>query len=214
MAIALLGASLEKIALEIRHLQRTEVLEVEEPFREGQKGSSAMPHKRNPVQCERVCGLARILRANAHAAIENIALWHERDISHSSVERVIVPDSFLLADFMTAEMTGILSDLRVYPERMKKNLDLTRGLVFSQRVLLALTTAGMSREDAYAVVQSHAMEAWRGDPDLETRLAQDPRVTAVLDRAALKGCFDPSYFLRNVSHIFDRVLGASVAAHR
>jgi len=213
-AIALLGASLEKIALEIRHLQRTEVLEVEEPFREGQKGSSAMPHKRNPVQCERVCGLARILRANAHAAIENIALWHERDISHSSVERVIVPDSFLLADFMTAEMTGILSDLRVYPERMKKNLDLTRGLVFSQRVLLALTTAGMSREDAYAVVQSHAMEAWRGDPDLETRLAQDPRVTAVLDRPALKGCFDPSYFLRNVNHIFDRVLGASVAAHR
>ena len=213
-AVAILGASLEKIALEIRHLQRTEVLEVEEPFREGQKGSSAMPHKRNPVQCERVCGLARILRANAHAAIENIALWHERDISHSSVERVIVPDSFLLADFMTAEMTGILSDLRVYPERMKKNLDLTRGLVFSQRVLLALTTAGMSREDAYAVVQSHAMEAWRGDPDLETRLAQDPRVTAVLDRPALKGCFDPSYFLRNVNHIFDRVLGASVAAHR
>jgi adenylosuccinate lyase len=213
-ALALLGASLEKIALEIRHLQRTEVLELEEPFREGQKGSSAMPHKRNPVQCERVCGLARILRANAHAAIENVALWHERDISHSSVERVILPDSFLLADFMTAEMTGILSDLRVYPERMKKNLDLTRGLVFSQRVLLALTTAGMSREDAYAVVQSHAMEAWRGDPDLETRLARDPRVTAVLDRAALKACFDPSYFLRNVSHIFDRVLGASVAAHR
>jgi adenylosuccinate lyase len=213
-SLALLGASLEKIALEIRHLQRTEVLEAEEPFREGQKGSSAMPHKRNPVQCERICGLARILRANAHAAIENIALWHERDISHSSVERVIFPDSFLLADFMTAEMTGILTDLRVYPDRMRRNLDLTRGLVYSQRVLLALTTAGMSREDAYAVVQAHAMEAWRGDPDLKTRLLQDPRVTAVLDRAALEGCFDPSYFLRNVSHIFDRVLGASVAAHR
>ena len=213
-ALALLGASLEKIALEIRHLQRTEVLEVEEPFREGQKGSSAMPHKRNPVQCERVCGLARILRANAHAAMENVALWHERDISHSSVERVILPDSFLLADFMAAEMRGIVGDLRVYPDRMRRNLDLTRGLVYSQRVLLALTTAGMTREDAYAVVQGHAMEAWRGDPDLKTRLAQDPRVTAVLDRAALDACFDPSYFLRNVNTIFDRVLGASVAAHR
>ena len=213
-ALALLGASLEKIALEIRHLQRTEVLEAEEPFREGQKGSSAMPHKRNPVQCERVCGLARILRANAHAAVENVALWHERDISHSSVERVIFPDSFLLADFMTAEMTGILRDLRVYPDRMKRNLEMTRGLVYSQRVLLALTTAGLSREDAYAVVQSHAMEAWKGEPDLKTRLAQDPRVGKVLDRAALDACFDPSYFLRNVNHIFDRVLGASVASHR
>jgi adenylosuccinate lyase len=213
-ALAILGASLEKIALEIRHLQRTEVLEVEEPFREGQKGSSAMPHKRNPVQCERVCGLARILRANAHAAMENVALWHERDISHSSVERVILPDSFLLADFMTAEMRSILADLRVYPERMLQNLAMTRGLVYSQRVLLALTTAGMAREEAYAVVQEHAMEAWRGDPDLKTRLAQDERVTGLLDRAALETCFDPSFFLRNVNHIFDRVLGASVAAHR
>jgi adenylosuccinate lyase len=213
-ALAILGASLEKIALEIRHLQRTEVLEVEEPFREGQKGSSAMPHKRNPVQCERVCGLARILRANAHAAMENVALWHERDISHSSVERVILPDSFLLADFMTAEMRSILADLRVYPERMLQNLAMTRGLVYSQRVLLALTTAGMAREEAYAVVQGHAMEAWRGDPDLKTRLAQDARVTGLLDRAALETCFDPSFFLRNVNHIFDRVLGASVAAHR
>jgi adenylosuccinate lyase len=213
-AIAILGASLEKIALEIRHLQRTEVLEAEEPFREGQKGSSAMPHKRNPVQCERVCGLARILRANAHAAMENVALWHERDISHSSVERVILPDSFLLADFMTAEVRGILSDLRVYPERMGRNLEMTRGLVYSQRVLLALTTAGMTREEAYAVVQGHAMEAWRGDPDLKTRLAGDPRVTKVLDRPALDACFDPGYFLRNVNYIFDRVLGASVAAHR
>jgi adenylosuccinate lyase len=210
--VALLGASLEKIALEIRHLQRTEVLEAEEPFREGQKGSSAMPHKRNPVNCERVCGLARILRANAHAAIENVALWHERDISHSSVERVILPDSFLLADFMTAQMREILSDLRIYPERMRANLDLTRGLIYSQRVLLALTTAGMSREAAYAAVQGHAMEAWRGGPDLKSRLLADAHVTKVLDRAQLEACFEPGYYLRHVERIFDRVLGAPVAA--
>ena len=210
--VALLGASLEKIALEIRHLQRTEVLEAEEPFREGQKGSSAMPHKRNPVNCERVCGLARILRANAHAAIENVALWHERDISHSSVERVILPDSFLLADFMTAQMREILSDLRIYPERMRANLDLTRGLIYSQRVLLALTTAGMSREAAYAAVQGHAMEAWKGGPDLKSRLLADANVTQVLDRAQLEACFEPGYYLRHVERIFDRVLGAPVAA--
>ena len=211
-AIALLGASLEKIAMEIRHLQRTEVLEAEEPFREGQKGSSAMPHKRNPVNCERVCGLARILRANAHAGMENVALWHERDISHSSVERVILPDSFLLADFMTAQMMEIVSDLRIYPERMRANLDLTRGLVYSQRVLLALTTAGMSREAAYAAVQGHAMEAWRGGPDLKTRLLADSAVTKVLDKAQLEALFEPDYYLRHVERIFDRVLGAPVAA--
>ena len=210
--VALLGASLEKIALEIRHLQRTEVLEAEEPFREGQKGSSAMPHKRNPVNCERVCGLARILRANAHAALENVALWHERDISHSSVERVILPDSFLLADFMTAQMREILSDLRIYPERMRANLEATRGLIYSQRVLLALTTAGMSREAAYAAVQGHAMEAWKGGPDLKSRLLSDPAVTKVLDRAQLEACFEPGYYLRHVERIFDRVLGAPVAA--
>jgi len=211
-AIALLGASLEKIAMEIRHLQRTEVLEAEEPFREGQKGSSAMPHKRNPVNCERVCGLARILRANAHAGMENVALWHERDISHSSVERVILPDSFLLADFMTAQMMEIVSDLRIYPERMRSNLDLTRGLVYSQRVLLALTTAGMSREAAYAAVQGHAMEAWRGGPDLKARLLADSAVTKVLDKAQLEALFEPDYYLRHVERIFDRVLGAPVAA--
>ncbi|HKO21550.1 MAG TPA: adenylosuccinate lyase [Candidatus Eisenbacteria bacterium] len=211
-AIALLGASLEKIAMEIRHLQRTEVLEAEEPFREGQKGSSAMPHKRNPVNCERVCGLARILRANAHAGMEDVALWHERDISHSSVERVILPDSFLLADFMTAQMKEIVSDLRIYPERMRANLDLTRGLVYSQRVLLALTTAGMSREAAYAAVQGHAMEAWRGGPDLKARLLADSAVTKVLDKAQLEALFEPDYYLRHVERIFDRVLGAPVAA--
>jgi adenylosuccinate lyase len=213
-AVALLGASVEKMALEIRHLQRTEVLEAEEPFREGQKGSSAMPHKRNPVNCERICGLARLLRANAQTAAENVALWHERDISHSSVERVIFPDSFLVADFIVSQMREILSGLLVYPERMRANLDATRGLVYSQRVLLALTTAGMSREDAYAVVQGHAMAAWKGAPDLRTRLAGDPRVAAVLDRAAVDRCFEPDYFVRHVSAIFDRVLGAPVDAHR
>ena len=212
--VALLGASLERIALEIRHLQRTEVLEAEEPFREGQKGSSAMPHKRNPVMCERICGLARVLRANAHAALEDVALWHERDISHSSVERVIFPDSFLLADFMTADLREIVSDLRVYPDRMRANLGLTRGLIFSQRALLALTTAGMSRESAYALVQRHAMEAWRREPDLKTRLLADPEATGVLSAAEIEACFDPAHFIRHVSQIFDRVLGAEVAAGR
>jgi len=214
MAVALLGASLERIALEIRHLQRTEVLEAEEPFREGQKGSSAMPHKRNPVMCERICGLARVLRANAHAALEDVALWHERDISHSSVERVILPDSFLLADFMTAELREIVSDLRVYPDRMRANLELTRGLIYSQRVLLALTTAGLSREAAYALVQRHAMEAWRREPDLMARLLADPEATRALPAADIEACFDPAHFLRHVNQIFDRVLGAEVAAGR
>jgi adenylosuccinate lyase len=212
-AIALLGASVEKMALEIRHLQRTEVLEAEEPFREGQKGSSAMPHKRNPVNCERICGLARLLRANAHAGFENVALWHERDISHSSVERVIFPDSFLVADFIVSQMREILEGLHVYPDRMRENLEKTRGLVYSQRVLLALTTAGLTREQAYALVQRHAMAAWKGDPDLKTRLAADPDVARVLDRAALDRCFEPDYFLRHVNHIFERVLGAALAAH-
>ncbi|HSQ59871.1 MAG TPA: adenylosuccinate lyase [Acidobacteriota bacterium] len=213
-AIALLGASVEKMALEIRHLQRTEVLEAEEPFREGQKGSSAMPHKRNPVNCERICGLARLLRANAHAGFENVALWHERDISHSSVERVIFPDSFLVADFIVSQMREILAGLHVYPDRMRENLEKTRGLVYSQRVLLALTGAGLTREQAYALVQRHAMAAWKGAPDLKTRLAADPDVARTLDRAALERCFEPAYFLRHVNHIFERVLGAALAAHR
>jgi adenylosuccinate lyase len=212
--LALLGASLEKIATEIRHLQRTEVLEVEEPFHEGQKGSSAMPHKRNPVNCERVAGLARILRANAHAGLENVALWHERDISHSSVERVILPDSFLLADFMTSQVREVLAELQVYPDRMRQNLELTRGLIYSQRVLLALTAAGLSREEAYAAVQRHAMEAWKEPPDLKTRLLADPSVTRVVNREAMQRLFEPEFFLRNVNQIFDRVLGVSVAAPR
>jgi len=212
--LALLAASLEKIALEIRHLQRTEVLEVEEPFREGQKGSSAMPHKRNPVQSERICGLARLLRAHAHAALENVALWHERDISHSSVERVILPDSFLLADFMTSQTREILSGLHVYPDRMRANMELTRGLIYSQRVLLALTKAGLTREDAYAIVQAHAMKAWNDAPDLRTRLGADPKVAKAMSATELDACFDPRHFMRHVNQIFDRVLGASVAAGR
>ena len=214
LTLALLGATLEKIATEIRHLQRTEVLEAEEPFREGQKGSSAMPHKRNPVNCERVAGLARVLRGNAHAALEDVALWHERDISHSSVERVIVPDSFLLADFMAAQMREILEGLQVYPERMRANLDRTRGLVYSQRALLALTGAGLTREEAYAIVQRHAMAAWKEEPDLQARLLADPAVKRALAPEALARCFDPSYFLRHVNQIFDRVLGDPVAAAR
>ena len=213
-SIALLGASLEKIALQIRLLQQTEVLEAEEPFREGQKGSSAMPHKRNPVNCERICGLARVLRGNAHAALENVALWHERDISHSSAERVILPDSFLACDFMVAEMREVLEGLNVYPERMRRNLEATRGLIYSQRVLLALVSGGMSREGAYAVVQRHAMEAWKGGPDLKARLGQDPDVSGVLSPEKLLACFDPAHFTRHVNRIFERVLGEPVAASR
>ncbi len=213
-AIALLGASLEKIALEIRHLQRTEVLEAEEPFREGQKGSSAMPHKRNPVNCERICGLARVLRGNAQVALENVALWHERDISHSSAERVILPDSFLAVDFMVTQMREVLVGLNVYPERMRANLDATRGLIYSQRVLLALVSAGMSREDAYALVQGHSMAAWKGGPDLRARLASDPAVKRALSEEALAACFDPAHFTRHVNEIFERVLGEPIASSR
>ena len=212
--IALLGASLEKIAMEIRHLQRTEVLEAEEPFREGQKGSSAMPHKRNPVNCERICGLARLLRGNAHVALENVALWHERDISHSSAERVILPDSFLAADFMTAQAREVIQGLHVYPERMRANLDLTRGLIYSQRVLLALVGAGMTREDAYAAVQKHSMAAWKGGEGLLARLLADPSVGKVLSREKLQECFDPTHFTRHVNQIFERVLGEPVGANR
>ncbi len=211
-SLALLGASLEKMATEIRHLQRTEVLEAEEPFREGQKGSSAMPHKRNPVSCERISGLARLLRANALAGLENVALWHERDISHSSVERVILPDSFLVADFITSQMREILEGLVVYPERMRANLESTRGLIYSQRALLALTTAGLAREDAYAIVQRHAMAAWREAPGLRERLLADPAVTRVLSREQVEACFDPAHFVRHVRAIFDRALAAEAAA--
>jgi adenylosuccinate lyase len=204
--LAVIGSSLEKFATEIRHLQRTEVREAEEFFSKGQKGSSAMPHKRNPITCERVAGLARVLRGNAQAALENVALWHERDITHSSVERIIIPDSCILLDYMLGTFTGILDKLLVYPERMKRNLELTRGLVFSEAVLLALTAKGMSREDAYAVVQKHAMQAWesQGD-DLQALLAADAAVAKQLTKGELAALFDLKKSLRHVDDIFKQL---------
>ena len=205
-AIATAGASLERFAQEIRHLQRTEVREAEEPFAEGQKGSSAMPHKRNPIICERICGLARILRAFAMTGYENVALWHERDISHSSVERITFADSCTLLDYMIEKMRWVVDGLRVYPERMKTNLDASYGLLNSQSVLTALLAKGtMQREDAYALVQRNAMAAWEdGRPFLEL-LKSDPEVTEHLDPAEIEGCFDPARYLRNAHVIFERL---------
>jgi adenylosuccinate lyase len=203
--LAILTATLEKIALEIRHLQRTEVREAEEPFGGEQRGSSAMPHKRNPVSSEQVCGLARVVRANAGAAFENIALWHERDISHSSVERVILPDSTILADYLLARMTDIVAGMRVFPERMLRNLDATGGLVFSGQLLQDLVEAGAAREDAYKWVQEHAMAAWESETNFHERVASDPRITKFLGRAALDHTFDLKRQLRYVDAIFARV---------
>jgi len=203
--LAILTATLEKIALEIRHLQRTEVREAEEPFGGEQRGSSAMPHKRNPVSSEQVCGLARVVRANAGAALENIALWHERDISHSSVERVILPDSTILADYLLARMTDIVAGMRVFPERMLRNLDATGGLVFSGQLLQDLVEAGAAREDAYKWVQEHAMAAWETETNFQQRVAADPRIAKFLDQAALERTFDLKRQLRYVDAIFARV---------
>ena len=203
--LAIVAASLEKIALEIRSLQRTEILELEEPFAEGQKGSSAMPHKRNPVSSEQVCGLARLVRTNALAALENVALWHERDISHSSVERVILPDSTILLDFLLHRMIGILEGLQVYPERMKENLERSHGLIYSQRVLGKLLEKGLARQAAYEVVQRVAMRAWREQRSFGELLALDPEVSARLSAEELKACFDPSWYLRNVDAIYERL---------
>jgi adenylosuccinate lyase len=208
-ALALLAAALEKIALEVRHLQRTEVREVEEPFSVGQKGSSAMPHKRNPVVCEQICGLARVVRSNAQAAMENIALWHERDISHSSVERVILPDSTILCDYLIDKAIWLVKGMRVYPERMRRNLDLTRGLVFSGQLLLDLASAGMLREQAYAVVQGKAMEAWENDGDFRAEMESHPEVRALLSPERIAYAFSLERQLDNVGAIFDRVFGAS-----
>jgi adenylosuccinate lyase len=204
-SLAILTATLEKIALEIRHLQRTEVREAEEPFGGEQRGSSAMPHKRNPVSSEQVCGLARVVRANAGAAFENIALWHERDISHSSVERVILPDSTILADYLLARMTDIVSGMRVFPERMRRNLDATGGLVFSGQLLLDLIEAGAPRDDAYKWVQEHAMAAWETETNFRQRIAADPRIKKFLNEAALENTFDLNRHLRYVDAIFARV---------
>ncbi len=203
--LAVLTASLEKIALEVRHLQRTEVREAEEYFSKGQKGSSAMPHKRNPVTCEQICGLARVVRANAQAAFENVALWHERDISHSSVERVILPDSTILADYLIAKTTQLIDQLLVYPERMRRNLDLTRGLVFSGQLLLDLAAAGMLRENAYRIVQRHAMEAWEKESDFRAAIESDPEILRVLTREQIAESFSLERQLRNVDKIFARV---------
>ena len=203
--LALIAASLEKFATEIRALQKTEVREVEEPFSEKQKGSSAMPHKRNPVGCEQVAGLARLVRSNALAAMENVALWHERDISHSSVERVIVPDSFLALDHMLRRFIDIVRGMAVHTERMRANLDSTRGLVFSGQLLLELTSRGMRREDAYRVVQRHAMEAWKADGDFRKRVSEDAEIRAVLKDPEIAGVFRLERYLTHVDEIFKRV---------
>lgn len=203
--LAIVGSSLEKFATEIRHLQRTEVLEAEEYFSKGQKGSSAMPHKRNPVNCERVAGLARVLRGNAQAAMENISLWHERDISHSSVERIIIPDSCILLDYMLATFTDIVDKLIVYPENMMKNLELTGGLIFSQSILLALTKKGMKREEAYALVQRHAMDVWENKKDFKELLMRDAAVTKILSPSEIEHLFDLKKSINKVDYIFKQV---------
>jgi adenylosuccinate lyase len=213
-ALALIAATLEKIAMEIRHLQRTEVREAEEPFGGEQRGSSAMPHKRNPVTCEQISGLARLVRSNMIAAYENIGLWHERDISHSSVERIILPDSTILVDYMLAKMTAVVAEMRVFPERMRKNLGATHGLVFSGQLLQDLVEKGMPRDDAYKTVQENAMAAWETDTSFRERVAKDPRITKYLDAKALEHTFDLRRHLRYVDAIFARVFREKSASHK
>ncbi len=203
--LAIVAGSMEKIAVEIRHLQRTEVLEVEEPFAKGQKGSSAMPHKKNPILCENISGLARIVRANAISAMENMALWHERDISHSSVERVIGPDSTILVDFMIHRLKGIIAGIVVHPENMRKNLNLTKGLIFSQQVMLMLMKKGLERQKAYNMVQRNALKVWNEGIDFKSTLLQDKEILEYLDPEEIEMVFDLKYHLRYVDHIFERV---------
>jgi adenylosuccinate lyase len=207
--LAIVAASLERIALEIRHLQRTEVREAEEPFGGEQRGSSAMPHKRNPVSSEQICGLARVVRANSIAALENIALWHERDISHSSVERVILPDSTILVDYMLHRTTEIIANMKVFPARMQRNLDATQGLVFSGQLLQDLVEHGAPREDAYKWVQGHAMAAWESETSFKDRVAADANIGKFLDEKALAHTFDLKRQLRAVDAIFKRVFGSA-----
>lgn len=204
--LALIVTSLEKFAMEIRHLQKTEVLEVEEPFTRGQKGSSAMPHKRNPVRCERVAGLARIVRGNLQVALENIPLWHERDISHSSAERVIFPDSFILTDYLLKEMAEIIGNWHVYPARMMQNIQATRGLIFSQAVMLALTRKGLSREEAYRLVQACSLKAWQENLDFRELVSSDPEITRHLSPREIESCFSLEPYLQKIDFIFERVL--------
>ena len=203
--LALIAASLEKYATEIRGLQRTEIREVEEPFGEGQTGSSSMPHKRNPELSERVAGLARLIRGHAVTALENVALWGERDISHSSAERVILPDSSLALDYILNLLTGVIRDLRVYPDRMKRNMELTKGLLFSQRVLLALVEKGLDRERAYEIVQRNSHRTWKEDLDFRELMASDPDVSSRLPGEELRSLFEYSYYVRYVSDVFERV---------
>tara|TARA_B100000287_G_scaffold256630_1_gene241248 strand:+ start:803 stop:2095 length:1293 start_codon:yes stop_codon:yes gene_type:complete len=205
MALALIGSSIEKIAIEIRHLQRTEVLEAEEYFLKGQKGSSAMPHKRNPIVTERMTGFSRLLRTNAMAGLENIALWHERDISHSSVERIILPDSTSMADYMLERMTLLMQKLNVYPDNMMKNINLTNGLIFSQEVLLALIKKGLKREDAYKVVQKNAMKVWEENCDFKNELYNDDEVTKHLSKKEIDELFDLNKILINIKKIYKRI---------
>ena len=205
--LAIIGATLEKISIEIRHLQRTEVLEAEEFFSKGQKGSSAMPHKRNPIISERVTGLARVLRSNSIAALENVALWHERDISHSSVERIIVPDSCIALDYMLDLMVKLVANLILYPENMIKNLNITRGLVFSQTVLLKLVTKGISREEAYRIVQDSAMKVWQDEKlNLKDELSKSEEVKKYLSQDELNVIFENKNMLKNVDYIFNRTI--------
>ena len=211
--LAIIAGSLEKFATEIRSLQRTEILEVEEPFAEGQTGSSAMPHKRNPELCERICGLARLMRGYALTSLENIALWHERDISHSSTERITLPDSCLALDYMLSIFTSIIKGLKVYPENMLHNIELTRGLIFSQRVLLALIDKGLTREEAYKMVQDNAMETWRDKKSFLALLKMDKQITKYLTQNELKALFDYNYYLKYVDTVFER-LGLTQKAHR
>jgi adenylosuccinate lyase len=203
--LAIIASSLEKFATEIRSLQRTETREVEEPFGATQTGSSAMPHKRNPELCERICGLARLVRGYALTSMENIALWHERDISHSSTERIILPDSCLVVDYTLSLFTSIMQGLQIYPQRMKRNIALTKGLVFSQRVMLTLISKGLSRQKAYELVQRNAMKAWKGNKSFISRLEADPEVTKILSHSELEQNFDEQYYLRYIDDIFKRL---------
>lgn len=204
-SLAIMASSIEKMAVEIRHLQRTEVLEAEEYFSKGQKGSSAMPHKRNPIGSENMSGLSRIIRANAMAAMENIPLWHERDISHSSVERVIAPDSTILMDYMLNRFNNIIKNLVVYPDRMKENLDTLRGLIYSQQILLALAETGVTREDAYKMVQTQAMKVWNEKKDFKTLILNDKEIGKYLDSKKIEELFDVTSHLKYINAIFDRV---------
>ncbi|NIM98914.1 MAG: adenylosuccinate lyase [candidate division Zixibacteria bacterium] len=203
--LALIASSIEKFATEIRSLQRTEILELEEGFARGQKGSSAMPHKRNPVTCERLCGLARLVRTNAQASLENVTLWHERDISHSSVERVIIPDSTVMVDYMLIQFNRIIGNLSVYRENMRANLNRTKGMIFSGRLLLQLSRKTRSKEEAYAIVQDNAMKAWKAGKDFKNLILKDERARKYLSQQEIEECFDLNFYLRNVNYIFKRV---------